>query len=191
MKYESLRGSEIIINRHCRFWDDSGVDTQEIAFAGCVALCSQLFEYHMVTEAKGMEEARRYCEEHYESLAVIRNRHDVERLAKRATASGVGFRFGHGFWIGLRLTEELTWQWSVEETDAGAGLAVYTNWANFLPDSSHHCGGMSANGSWVSDVCEATRPFVCQLGERVTPSMGGGLGCTSCKSSTARVFFSL
>lgn len=84
----------------------------------------------------------------------------MKRLVERTAVSGVTEQI----WIGLKETVETSWLWSVGETQTSQGLVEHTNWAG-LPDSSHHCGGMGADGKWLSALCETELPFVCQEGK--------------------------
>ncbi len=84
---------------------------------------------------------------------------DLQRVGNVTAASGVNAEI----WIGLKKTTVPTWLWSVRKTHTSHGLAEYANWAS-LPNASHYCGGMRADGKWLSASCETEHPFVCQEG---------------------------
>ncbi|XP_053720645.1 macrophage mannose receptor 1-like [Synchiropus splendidus] len=80
----------------------------------------------------------------------------MDRLRSAVTASGVS----RDIWIGLRdRLQEPSWKWS----EAGTGEVNYTNWASEA-ELTHHCGAMSANGTWTDRTCDATIPFICRSG---------------------------
>ncbi|XP_047194382.1 macrophage mannose receptor 1-like [Hippoglossus stenolepis] len=112
-----------------------------------------LSEYHLINEAKTWDEAQSYCRDNYTDLATIGNRDDMERLVNMAPSGTI--------WVGLRETGPESWVWSVGETGMSHESPTYSNWAGHK-DSDHYCGGMRADGKWLSGLCGTALPFVCQ-----------------------------
>ncbi|XP_053270337.1 macrophage mannose receptor 1 [Pleuronectes platessa] len=124
--------------------------------SGSVTLCSQIYyEYHLVNEAKTWDEAQSYCRDNHTDLATIYNYDDMELLVNM-TPSNLGT-----IWIGLRETGPESWYWSVGETGMSYESPTYSNWAS-LNDPEHDCGGVRADGKWLSVLCGTALPFVCQ-----------------------------
>ena len=124
---------------------------------GSVTQRSHIYqEYHLINKAKTWDEAQSYCRDHYTDIATIGNHDDMERLVS-LTPSNI-----KAIWIGLRETGPESWVWSVGETGMSHGSPSYSNWASL---SGHHCGGMRADGKWLSRLCGTALPFVCQGGQ--------------------------
>ncbi|XP_074518936.1 macrophage mannose receptor 1-like [Halichoeres trimaculatus] len=103
------------------------------------------------------ENAQTLCRQRYTDLATISSHGDLRRLEEVTAANNLTSEV----WIGLNQTGEASWMWSVGETETSEGSAGYTNWAT-SPNPSHHCGGMRADGKWLSVVCDDKLPFACQ-----------------------------
>ena len=124
---------------------------------GSVTLCSHIYyEYHLINEAKTWDEAQAYCRENYTDLATIGNHDDMERLVNMAPSGTI--------WIGLRETGTVAWVWSVGDTGMSHESPTYSNWASHTYND-HYCGGMRADGKWLSGLCGTALPFVCQGGQ--------------------------
>ncbi|KAK2854265.1 hypothetical protein Q5P01_006926 [Channa striata] len=108
-------------------------------------ICSKDDNYFFINQSKTWPDARQYCKDFYDDLAIIRQNNELDSAVNPQEFP---------LWIGLRRDGE-TWKWS-------RGLSDYRNWAPNPTGDYGDCVTMSSlSKTMTNQSCSTRYPFVC------------------------------
>ena len=133
----------------------------------------------MVKEDKNWTEAQQYCKEEFTDLATIDNMREMKMLNNTMNEAGAA-----DAWIGLKNGSSPKWQWSLADRDFyREDEAEFREWDSEPPQGTNKkCTVMKVkhnhkndrdrhSGTWHSEECNNTKPFICYDGEKPSYSL--------------------